>query len=122
MRGMALAALLLALSAGAVQAADYSGTVVTVDREAGTIVVGEIGPWQVKDGKTRVTERTIAVGPSTRFLAAKRSREAGPSGWPGECVEEPLAAWTVTPGDFVTVRTEKAGDRLQAVTVTIAVN
>lgn len=119
-RVLLIAALLLGLGAGATEAADFSGTVAAVNRDTGTIVIAEIGPWQVKGGQTLVTERTIAVAPSTRFVAVRRSRDTGPSGFTGEFVDVPLDPWAVKQGDFVTVRAVKAGDRLTALTVTVA--
>src|SRR3989304_5777503 len=80
LRIAALAGVVLALSVAVAAASDHSGTVVAVDRSGGTLVIGEIGPWQVEGGKTRVTQRTIVIAPSTRFVAVTRSREAGPAG------------------------------------------
>ena len=109
----------LALALGTAAASDHSGTVMAVDPEKGTIVVGEVGPWQVKDGKTQITRQTIVVAPSTQFVASKRSREPGPAGWPGEFVEVPLGAWAVKPGDFVTVHVEKVGTGRTATKITV---
>ncbi|MEK7700648.1 MAG: hypothetical protein AAB418_01450 [candidate division NC10 bacterium] len=109
----------LALAPGTAAASDHSGTVMAIDPDKGTIVVGEVGPWQLKDGKTEITRQTIVVTPSTRFVASKRSREPGPAGWPGEFVEVPLSAWAVKPGDFVTVHVEKAGTRWTATKITV---
>jgi hypothetical protein len=92
-----------------------------VDRDSGTIIVGEIGPWQVKDGKTEITKRTIAVGPTTQFVASRRTKEPGPAGWPGEFVEVRLDQWAVKAGDFVTVHVEKDGTRATATKITVAV-
>ena len=111
----------LVLSAGAAAAGDHSGTVMAVDRDSGTIVVGEIGPWHVKDGKTGITKKTIAVGPTTQFVASRRTKEPGPTGWPGEFVEATLDRWTVKEGDFVTVHVEKDGKRPPATKITVTV-
>ena len=120
LRVVALAGIGLALGVATAGASDHSGTVVSVDTTAGMLVIGEIGPWQIREGKTLITERTIAVAPSTRFVAVRRSREAGPSGWIGELVEMPLDPWAVKEGDFVTVRatSEDTGLRAEKVTVT----
>ena len=119
LRIAALAGVVLALSVAVAAASDHSGTVVAVDRSGGTLVIGEIGPWQVEGGKTRGTQRTIVIAPSTRFVAVTRSREAGPSGWVGELVEVPLDPWAVKQGDFVTVRATKEDTGLRAEKVTV---
>ncbi|HAM59162.1 MAG TPA: hypothetical protein DCQ64_28620 [Candidatus Rokubacteria bacterium] len=119
LRVVAIAGLGLALGVATAGASDHSGTVVSVDATAGTLVIGELGPWQVREGKTLITERTITVAPSTRFVAVTRSREAGPSGWVGELVEVPLDPWAVRQGDFVTVRAGRADRGLLAEKVTV---
>ena len=65
----------------------YSGTVVAVDRTAGTIVVEGMGPWQVKEGLTQLERRTIGVMSSTEFVRLKRATGPAPSGWVGDFVE-----------------------------------
>ena len=110
----------LALTIGTAWASDHSGTVATVDPDKSTIVLEEIGPWHVKDGKTEITRQTIVVAPSAQFVMSKRTREPGPAGWAGAFVEVPLGAWTVKPGDFVTVHVEQAGNRATATKITVA--
>lgn len=109
----------LALTLGTAWASDHSGTVMAVDPEKGILVIGEIGPWRVKDGKTEITRRTVVVEPSTLFVMVKRSPEPGPSGWPGEFVEVPLGAWAVKAGDFVTVQVEQKGERRTATKIAV---
>ena len=87
----------------------YSGTVLSVDRSAGVIVVGDMGPWRIKDGVTQVDRRTIAVAPSTDFVRITRASGPAPSGWIGDFVESVLPGWRVKAGDWVTVIV-KAGD------------
>lgn len=111
----------LVLGAGVAAAADHSGTLMAVDRDRGTIVIGEVGPWQVKEGKTEITRKTIAVGAATQFVASKRVKEPGPTGWPGEFVEVKLDPWMVREGDFVTVRVEKDGTLPTATKITVTV-
>ena len=110
----------LALTVGTAWAWDHSGTVMAVDPDRGVLVIGEIGPWHVTDGKTEITRQTVVVEPSTQFVMAKRTRELGPAGWPGEFVEAPLGAWAVKEGDFVTVRVEQKGTRRTATKITVA--
>jgi hypothetical protein len=119
--GALFAAAALILSAGVAAAADHSGTVMAVDRDRGTIVIGELGPWHVKDGSTEVTKRTIAVSPTTQFVASRRTKEPGPTGWRGEFVDVPLDPWTLKEGDFITVRVEKDGKRPAATKITVTV-
>ncbi len=92
-----------------------------VDPEKGTIDLGEVGPWHVKDGQTEITLRTIDVVPSTQFVMLNRTREPGPSGWPGDFVEMPLGAWAVKGGDFVTVRVDQKGKRSIATRIAVTV-
>lgn len=115
----AIAAVVLAL--GTSWASDHSGTVIAVDPQKGTILLGEVGPWHVKDGQTEITRRTIGVEPSTQIVMLKRSREPGPSGWPGDFVEVPLGAWAVKGGDFVTVRVEQKEKRPIATRIAVTV-
>jgi len=119
-RIIVLACVVLALSFMTAVASDHSGTVVAIDKRAGTLVIGEIGPWRVKDGETLVTRRTVAVTRSTEFVAASRSPDAGPSGWVGEWIEVPVDVSAVNQDDFITVRVRKAGRAWVADKVTIA--
>jgi hypothetical protein len=111
----------IVLTLGTAWASDHSGTVMVVDPQKGTIVLGEVGPWHVKDGQTEITRRTIAVEPSTQFVMLKRSLEPGPSGWPGDFVEMPLGAWAVKGGDFVTVRVDQKEKRSIATRIAVTV-
>jgi hypothetical protein len=111
---------LVAVTASGAPAAPttYAGTVVSVDRQAGTVVVGDVGPAGAA-GEPRVTPRTIAVTPTTAFVRVARTAAVPPTGWPGNYVETPLAPWAVKPGDFVTVEAEPSGDRPVARKVTV---
>ena len=99
--------------------AKYSGTVVAVDRAAGTIVVEGMGPWRIKDGVTQLQRRTIGVVPSTEFVRLKRATGAAPSGWAGDFVESALPEWQVKPGDWVTVTAKADGARMTAARIDI---
>jgi hypothetical protein len=105
----------------AAAARNLSGTVLAVDQAAGTIVLGEVGPWRLKDGATEVTRRTIAVTPATEFARVKRLEGAGPNGWIGAFMEERIAAWSIEPGDFatVTVTVDPGATRPTAAKVTV---
>ncbi len=96
-----------------------SGTVVAVDKAAGIIVVGDMGPV-LKSGQSEITRRTVLITPSTEFARVKRSAGVGPGGWVGEYVETRLPAWEIKEGDFVTVAVTADKDRLTAVKITVA--
>lgn len=98
----------------------HSGTVTAVDRTAGTVSIEEIGPWRVEAGQTVVTPLTVRADGSTSWMRARRATGAGPSGWHGEYVEAPQAAWEVNPGDYVTIQLPREGKRRVAVRVTVA--
>lgn len=49
-----------------------SGSIVSIDDEAGTIVLAEVGPWKVRGGKTVLTYRTITVTPETQLAIVGR--------------------------------------------------
>ncbi len=117
-----LAAALAAAVASTGSAADvrrHSGSVTAVDRSAGTITVGELGPWKVVRGETVVTPRVIAVTPETEFARVRRAAE-GETPWPRGFVEDRLASWEVKAGDFVTVECRLEGERMVALKVTVA--
>lgn len=101
-------------------AARYSGTVLSVDRTAGVIAIGEVGPWRVKDGQTEITRRTVRVTSATRLVRARRSPEGGASGWPGGFVEVPLTASEIRAGDFVTAEVDSRGEPSTALAITLA--
>lgn len=96
--------------------ARHSGVVMTVNQAAGTVVVGDMGP-RLKNGDSKMAPRTVRVTPSTDFVRVKREPGAAPSGWVGDYTETKLAAWTVKPGDWVTITTE--GEHLTAVKIIV---
>ena len=120
-------AILVALAVGAWaiptwsegQERKYSGTVLSVDRSVSVIVVGDMGPWRIKDGVTQVDRRTIHVTPSTEFVSVSRAIGPAPSGWVGDFVESVLPVWQVKPGDWVTVIVQTADKRPTAVRVSV---
>ena len=87
---------------GAAPAKTYAGQILAVDRAAGTIVVGDMGPL-LDDGQSKITHRSIRVTPATEFASVRRGAGEAPSGWIGDFVEQRLPAWDVKPGDFVAV-------------------
>lgn len=113
---------MVAVAATAAEAAGadtmrHSGTVVAFDKAAGRLVLGEVGPWRVKDGVTRITELRIALLPGTAFVLVKRVPDAA-TGFPEDWAEAPLDPGALKPGDFVTVECLHQGERLVALKVT----
>lgn len=117
-----LALLLLAapVVSGAAEARSttYSGTIATIDPEGGVLVLDEVGPWLVKQGRTVLTRRTVVLTADTTFNTFIRA--SVPGGFPGDFLEVPLDADSVTPGDFATVECVRTRGRLVAVRVTLA--
>jgi hypothetical protein len=103
-------------------AAEVSGTVVSVDVAGGALVVEEIGPWQVKDGRTVTQRHTVVIGPETEVIGAMRAPELAPSGWIGDFVHVALGLEAIQAGDFVTMHLVRAAKGWRATRVTIAGN
>jgi len=91
---------------------------VAIDEKAGAIVLAEIGPWKVREGKTVITYRTITVMPETEFGVVGRDY-ATPDGFPGELIEGALETGEIFVNDFVTVDCLHEGKRLIALKVTV---
>jgi hypothetical protein len=102
----------------AVETMKHSGTVVSVDEPSGTLVMHEIGPWQLRDGKTVLTTLRITLTPETEFAIVSREAPAV-RGTVGPFVERPIAGWALYKGDFVTVDCRHEGTRLIATKVTV---
>jgi hypothetical protein len=111
--------LLLAVPiADAARTTAYSGTVAAIDPQGGVLLLDEIGPWQVTQGRTVLTRRMVTITPDTKFNTF--IRVSIPGGFPGEFLEVGLDAGDVTPGDFATAECVVDRGRLVAVRVTIA--
>jgi hypothetical protein len=96
----------------------YSGTVIAMDQTEGVLVIDEIGPWSVQQGRTAITRRTITLTPSTRFNVFIRVNV--PGGWTNDFLEVELEAGDIAPGDFVTAECVLERGRLVARSVTLA--
>jgi hypothetical protein len=105
-------------SDGPAAAGRRAGLVMSVDRSAGTIVLGDMGP-RLPSGESKVTPQAIRVTPSTQFVRVRRAEDIAPSGWRGDYVESRLPAWEVKPGDWVTATVEDEGARPTAVKVMV---
>jgi hypothetical protein len=113
-------ALLVLVVSGWTEAATtrHSGVIMTLDKTAGAIVVGDMGP-RLKGGESKLAPRTVRVTPSTEFVRVKRQSGAAPSGWVGDYAETKLAAWDVKPGEWVTIVDEGEPHHLTAVKITV---
>ncbi len=92
----------------------HSGTVVAVDRAAGTIAIDEMNPGHVGKPSAAVTRITMRVTPHTGFIAARRADDG--RDWPGGFLETSLPGWTIKVGDSVTVLCQHEGPFLTALT------
>jgi len=98
--------------------ARYAGSVLSVNKAAGTITLGDTGP-RLKSGKSNVTPVTIRVSPATEFVRVKRASGYASSGWFGDFNETKLQAWDVKQGDWVAVHGERDGGRVKAIRITV---
>jgi hypothetical protein len=98
--------------------AGYAGAVIDVDKSAGRIVVGDMGP-ALGDGKGEVIRRNIQVTPSTEFVKVKRASGTAPSGFVGDYVETKLPAWDVKPGEWVAVKVRPEKQSSEALKITV---
>ncbi len=96
----------------------HSGSIVDVDDKAGTFILAEVGPWEVRDGVTLVTYRTVALTAETAFAIVRRTAKL-PSGFAGDFVETALDASEVYVTDYVTVDCRHEGRRLVALKITV---
>jgi len=108
----------LAAPASAEERMNHSGSIVFIAEDARSFVLAEVGPWQVRDGATVITYRTITVTPETEFAYVVRADPA-PSGFPGDFVETPLGPEAVYLDDYVTVDCRHEGKRLVALKITV---
>lgn len=123
-RSLATLVLLVAFVGIAAPAADaartvrFSGTVAAIDPEGSVMIVEEVGPWRVERGATVVTRRTVGLTPSTKYNLFMRVN--APGAFAGDFIEVVLDAEHVAAGDFVTAECVRRGNRLTALTITVA--
>ncbi len=103
---------------GEAATARYAGVIQSLDKAAGTIIVGDMGPM-LKSGESKITPRTIRVRPSTEFVRVKRAAGIAPSGWFGDYVETKLSAWELKPGDWVAIAGEQEAKGVMATRITV---
>jgi hypothetical protein len=90
----------------------------TVFGKARTFVLAELGPWQVRNGATVITYRTITLAPETEFAMVARAG-AAPSGFGGDFVETRFGPEGVYLNDYVTIDCRHEGKRLVALKITV---
>ena len=96
----------------------HSGSIVSIDAESGAIVLAEVGPWKVRDGKTVVTYRTIAVTAQTALAIVGRDY-ANFDGLLDGFVEGALEPGEIYLNDYVTIDCLHEGKRLIARKITV---
>lgn len=96
----------------------HSGVIVAIVDDGRTFVLAEVGPWEVRDGATVMTNRTITLLPETTFAMVGRVDDA-PSGFPGDFIEVPLGAEAVYLNDYVTVDCRHEGKKMFALKITV---
>ena len=111
-------ALGLSVEADTVKTETHSGSIASIADDAPTFVLAEVGPWQVRDGATVITHRTIALAAETEFSIVARV-DSAPSGFRGDFVEFPIGPERVYLNDYVTVVCRRDGKRLVALTITV---
>jgi hypothetical protein len=98
--GLALEASAVTPAADAASTSTHSGTVVALDPQGGVMIIDEVGPWRVEQGRAVVTRRTIGLTSATRFNTFIRVNVPGQ--FAGDFIEVTLDAEDITPGDVVT--------------------
>jgi len=106
------------LTADAARTTTHSGTVVAIDPEGGVLIIEELGPWRVEQGRTVVTRRTVVLTADTKFNTFIRVNV--PGAFAGDFLEVALDADSITPGDFVTAECAPERGRLVGLRVTLA--
>jgi hypothetical protein len=95
----------------------HSGRLTKISSDAKTITVEEIGPWMGPD--TGRVERTFTLTPSTSVSLLRRAEGADAKGWAGGFETSPLVLTELKPGDFATVTTKRADDRVTALSIRV---
>jgi hypothetical protein len=114
-----LFALLLALAAPATagEIMKHSGSIVSIAPGARSFVLAEVGPWEVRDGGTVLTYRTITLTRETEYAIVGRVEESR-SGFAGDFMEVSVEPDEIYLNDYVTIDCRHEGTRLVALKVT----
>lgn len=113
-----LAMALLSPGAASAEVFKHSGSIVEVDRDAGILVLAEVGPWRIERGAMAITLLKIEVAKGTEFALVYRVAKP-PTGFAGDFVEQKLEPWDVFHGDVVTITCVHHGGRMIATKVTV---
>jgi hypothetical protein len=108
----------LSQSATAAEMFKHSGSIFSIADNAKTFVLAEVGPWQVRNGATVITYRTITMTPETEFAIVTRG-DAPVGGFPGDFVETRVGPEDVYLNDYITVDCVHEGKRLIALKITV---
>jgi len=108
----------LTVSASAQERVKHSGSIVSIADDAESLVLAEVGAWQVRNGATVITYRTITLTRETEFALVARA-DAAPSGFADDFVEIPVPRDGVYMNDYVTVDCRHEGKRLVALKITV---
>ncbi len=93
-----------------------SGTVLSVDRAAGVLVVEEL---TASAGPTPTpAQRRFTLAPNATVSLVRRAPDT-PAGWPYGYAATPLSVEDLRPGDFVTVTFVRDGDRRLAQQISV---
>jgi hypothetical protein len=112
------ALLALTASASAQEIVRHSGAIVAIADDARTFVLAEVGPWQVRNGATVITYRTVTLLPETQFAMVGRDDDAT-TGFPGDFVEVVVGPEDVYLHDYVTVECRHEGKKMLALKITV---
>ena len=108
----------LAAPVGGEEIERHSGSIESIPADARTFVLAEVGPWQVRNGETVLTHRTIELTPETKYAIVARV-DAAPSGFRGDWVEFEIGPDRVYLNDQITVECRHVGKRLVALKITV---
>ena len=113
----AFVGLVAASSALAAGTFKHSGRIVAVDPAKHVVTLEEMGPWTPRH--SALVKWSIMLEPSTKIKLDTRAEQTGAGGWLGGFSESSLTTSELKPGDFVTVVVQRAGHRLEAVSVEV---
>jgi hypothetical protein len=117
--GLMSALLLTATAPASAHVVRHSGTITSVDRAGGVLVVATLEEGRRDGSLPSPTSVRVVVTPSTEVVEARRG--PGSAIPDGDFLDLPAPASRLTPGTFVTAEGERQGDRLVADTITIVV-
>jgi hypothetical protein len=121
--GRLIVGVVVALSLGSVapghaeEDLKHSGQLAQIGPDGRMVTLEEMVTWTGPG--TGLTERSIAISPATSVRLVRRTDDANPDGWPGGFTAAPLFHSELRVRDWVTVETQREGDRLVAVSIEV---